>query len=104
MKEGHKQALLKINIMKYSTVLFLIVSLVVLNSCDKVIGEGNPVNETRLTGSFTSLESRISGDVYYVQGNDYKIELTAQQNVLNVIETVIVNNNLIVRFKNNVKV
>jgi hypothetical protein len=99
-----KAAHLKTKTMKYSTILFLLASLMVLNSCDKVIGEGSPVTETRLTGSFTSLESRISGNVYYVQGNDFKIELTAQQNVLNVIETVIVNNNLIVRFKNNVKV
>jgi hypothetical protein len=73
-------------------------------SCEKVIGDGPLVNETRTTAGFTGLESEVSANIAYVQGNEYKVELTAQQNILNVMETPVVNNKLIVRFKNNVRV
>jgi hypothetical protein len=72
--------------------------------CKKIIGEGDVITETRSTGNFSGFDSQIPGDVYYVQGSDYKVELTAQQNILNVIETPIINNKLVIRFKNNVRV
>jgi len=90
--------------MKKLSVLLFIASTMIVTSCEKVVGEGPLVTETRTTGSFTGIESAISGNVYYVQGNDYKVELTAQQNILNVMETPVINNKLIVRFKNNVNV
>lgn len=86
------------------SILFSIVVLLVFSSCEKVIGEGSLVNETRTTSNFTGIESEVSANVVYVQGNDHKVELTAQQNILNVIETPVVNNKLVVRFKNFVRV
>lgn len=84
---------------------FLLVALVtVFTSCEKVVGEGMLVNETRTATSFSGIESELSANIDFVQGNDYKVELTAQQNILNVLETPVVNNKLIVRFKNNVRV
>jgi len=90
--------------MKKLSFLFSIASMIIFTSCDKVVGEGPLVNETRTTGNFTGIESELSANVSYVQGNEYKVELTAQQNVLNVMETPVVNNKLIVRFKNDVRV
>lgn len=90
--------------MKKLSILFSIALVIVFTSCEKVIGEGALVNETRTTGSFSGIESELSANVAYVQGNDYKVELTAQQNILNVMETPVINNKLIVRFKNNVRV
>lgn len=90
--------------MKKLNFLFPIVLMIVFTSCEKVIGDGPLVNETRTTGSFTGIESEVSANIAYLQGNEYKIELTAQQNILNVMETPVVNNKLIVRFKNNVRV
>lgn len=90
--------------MKKLSLLFPIVLMIVLTSCEKVIGDGPLINETRTTGNFTGLESEVSANIAYAQGNEYKIELTAQQNILNVMETPVVNNKLIVRFKNNVRV
>ncbi len=90
--------------MKKLSVLLFVASMIFFTSCDKVVGEGALVNETRTTSSFTGLESEVSANVVYVQGTDHKVELTAQQNILNVIETPVVNNKLIVRFKRFVRV
>lgn len=90
--------------MKKLSVLLGMASVIIFTSCEKVVGEGVLVNETRTTGAFNGIESEISGNVIYVQGSDYKVELTAQQNVLNVMETPVLSNKLVVRFKNNVRV
>jgi hypothetical protein len=90
--------------MKNKSVLLGMVLLIIFTSCEKVVGDGALVTETRTTAAFTGLESEISGNVIYVQGNDYKVELTAQQNILNVMETPVLSNKLVVRFKKNVRV
>jgi len=90
--------------MKKLSVLLGMASVIIFSSCEKVVGEGVLISETRTTGAFNGIESEISGNVIYVQGNDYKVELTAQQNVLNVMETPVLSNKLVVRFKNNVRV
>lgn len=90
--------------MKKLSVLFGIASTIIVTSCEKVVGEGALVTETRTTGSFTGIESEVSGNIIYAQGNDYKVDLTAQQNILNVMETPIVSNKLVVRFKSGVRV
>ena len=90
--------------MKTLSILFSAAILLFSSSCKKVIGEGDLRTETRSTGNFTGIEAQVSGNLFYTQGNENKIELTAQQNILNVIETPIINNRLVVRFKNNVRV
>jgi hypothetical protein len=94
----------KMNSMKKLPVLFVIAAVMIFTSCEKVVGDGALVTETRTTASFNGIESEVSGNVIYVQGPDYKVELTAQQNILNVMETPIANNKLVVRFKNSVRV
>jgi|SRR5687768_11684611 len=90
--------------MKTISILFLTATILFFSSCEKVTGEGDLRTETRTTGSFTGIEAQVSGNLYYTQGNEHKIELTAQQNILNVIETPIINNKVVIRFKNNVRV
>ena len=90
--------------MKKLSILFSAAILIFSSSCKKVTGEGDLRTETRTTGSFTGIEGQVSGNVYFTQGPENKVELTAQQNILNVIETPIINNRLVVRFKNNVRV
>jgi len=90
--------------MKKISVLLGMASVIIITSCEKVVGDGALVTETRTTGSFSGIESEISGNVIYVQGNEYKVELTAQQNILNVMETPVLSHQLVVRFKNNVRV
>lgn len=90
--------------MKKLSVLLGLASMIIFTSCEKVIGEGALVTETRTTRSFDGIESQVSANVVYAQGTDYKVELTAQQNILNVMETPISGNTLVVKFKNNVRV
>ena len=73
--------------------------LLLFSSCDKINGEGDLRTETRTLGNFTGIETKVSGNVFYTQGQENKVELTAQQNILNVIETPIINNKLVIRFK-----
>jgi len=90
--------------MKKISVLLGMASMIIFTSCEKVVGDGALVSETRTTAVFDGIESEISGNVIYTQGNDYKVELTAQQNILNVMETPVLSKKLVVRFKNNVRV
>lgn len=54
--------------------------------------------------NFSGIDLRISGDVYYQQAADYKVEVTGQQNVLNVLETYLSNNRLVIKYENDVRV
>ena len=90
--------------MKKISVLLGMALMIIFTSCEKVTGEGVLVSEIRTTAAFDGVESEISGNVIYTQGNDYKVELTAQQNILNVMETPVLSKKLVVRFKNNVRV
>jgi hypothetical protein len=90
--------------MKRISILFSLLVIMFFTSCERIVGEGDLRTETRSTGNFSGVETQISGNIYYTQGNEYKVELTAQQNILNIMETPIINNKLIVRFRNNVRV
>jgi hypothetical protein len=90
--------------MKKLSILLSTVILLFFSSCERINGEGDLRTETRSTGTFNGIEGQVSGNVYYIQGAEYKVELTAQQNILNVMETPIINNKLVIRFKNNVRV
>lgn len=90
--------------MKKLSILFSTVILLFSSSCKKVTGEGDLSTETKSIGNFAGIEAQVSGNLYYTQGPENKVELTAQQNILNVIETPIINNQLVVRFKNDVRV
>jgi hypothetical protein len=74
------------------------------SSCRKVIGEGPLVTELRPVGSFTGISSEMSGRVNFTVGPDCKVELTAQGNILDVLQTNVVNGVLHIDFKNGVRV
>lgn len=91
--------------MKTFSKLFVAITLLAaFASCKKIIGEGPAIKEDRLIGNFSSLASSISADVYYKQDPAYKLEVTAQQNILNVLETHIVGNELVIKFRNDIRV
>lgn len=74
------------------------------SSCEKVVGEGPIVTETRNTGAFSSVDVRIPGQINYTQDVSYNVEVKAQRNILDVLETYVSNGKLIVRFKHDVNV
>jgi hypothetical protein len=90
--------------MKKLSVFSTVILILFFTSCKKVIGEGALVTETRTTANFDAVESQISGNITFVQSPDFKVEITAQQNILDVMETPVINNRLVVRFRNNVRV
>ena len=81
-----------------------IVTVFIFSSCSKITGEGPVVTETRNVANFTGIDLRCSADVYYKQDAAYKVEVNAQQNILDVLITEISNGKLVVRYKNDVSV
>lgn len=90
------------NMKKFSVAALFVLALISLNACRKVVGEGPVVTETRSTGEFLGIKFEVPGEMIYVPGDGYKVEIKAQQNIINVIETAIVNRELKVRVRNNV--
>lgn len=89
--------------MKQISVVLL--SIVILfSSCKKVEGEGPVVTEVRNHTGFSGIDLRSSADVYYKYDSVYKVEVKAQQNILDVLITEVTNNVLVIRYKNDVKV
>lgn len=88
----------KLNILIVSA---LLLTLFVLPSCKKISGEGAIVTEQRSVADFKEIRSDISGNVYVTEGTNYEVRIEAQQNIIDVIETVLNANILTVRVKNN---
>src|SRR3954464_5325350 len=84
------------------SLLLLSAMTVYLTSCEKVTGDGPVVTQTRSVVNFSGIDLRVSGDVEFKQDPNYKVEVTAQQNILDVMETYVSNNRLVVKFKNDV--
>lgn len=75
------------------------VSVVAFQSCRKTIGEGPSVTKAYSVSDFTSIDAGLGGDVYYTQDSVYKLEIYAQSNVQDLIETPIVGGELRLQFK-----
>jgi len=89
---------------KLPVILFLLCLGFFVTSCEKVVGDGPVRTETRTTNNFSGIDLRISGNVYYKPDAAYKVEIAAQQNILDVIETYVSNGKLVIKFKNDVRV
>jgi hypothetical protein len=90
--------------MRRSIAVLLVAILFIVSSCTKVIGEGPLVTELRSVGNFTGISSEMSGKVNFTIAPVYKVEITAQQNILDVLQTSVVNGVLHIDFKNSVRV
>src|SRR5215212_10643303 len=90
--------------MKKISLVMLAAIFVVFNSCEKVNGDGPVVTEARNIVNFSGIDLRISADVYFKQDPNYKVEISAQRNILQVMETYVSGNRLVIKFKNDVRV
>ena len=70
-----------------------------MQACTKINGEGPTVTQTYSLSNFSSVHSSIDADVYISQGTDYKVEISAQQNVLDAMETTVSGNELNLQYK-----
>jgi hypothetical protein len=89
---------------KISLALLLVLSIISLPSCRKVVGEGPSITENRSASAFTGIEMGVPADMYYTPGNNIKIEITAQRNILDVIQTYVFDNILKIKVKDGVNI
>ena len=80
------------------TLLFATLMLA-FSSCNKISGDGPIITKTLNYTDFTSINSGLDGDVYYTQDNVYKVEIHAQSNIMNIIQTNVVNGELQLAFE-----
>jgi hypothetical protein len=90
--------------MKKINLVLALTAMIFLSSCEKITGEGPVVTETRNISNFEGIDLRVSADVYFQQSATYKVEVSAQQNILDVLETYVTGNKLVVKYKNNIRV
>jgi hypothetical protein len=76
------------------TILPITLLFIVLTGCGKklfgsIVGKGDNVIEIRELTGFNKIKMAMDGDVIYVQDSAYYVEISAQQNVLEVLTTEI---------------
>lgn len=85
----------------------IISTVIILASCIrddvKIRGYGPKVEETRYLEEFTEIESNIDADIDIYYSNDYSIEIEAQENILEVLETDVRGRKLEIDYSANVK-
>jgi DUF4097 and DUF4098 domain-containing protein YvlB len=88
--------------MKHFAYLFLISGLLItLNACKKVVGKGPVVSETRTTREFSEIDFGVPGEVIFHEANDVKIEIEAQRNIIDIIETYVSGDELKIKVRDN---
>lgn len=84
--------------MVFKRIIFLFVLSIVLNSClTSVDGNGNVVKEERTVTSFKKINISGGFEVIINQGNEEKLELEVDENLLELITTETKNNTLIIK-------
>jgi hypothetical protein len=73
-------------------------------SCKKVIGEGDLQTETRNITDFSGVSASIGGKIYYKIDPVYKVEITAQRNILDVIQATKINGHLLLKVKDGIRI
>jgi hypothetical protein len=84
--------------------LFAAAGMLFFSSCEKVVGEGPLVTETRSLNNFKKVSSSISGNVIFQVDPVYKVEVEAQQNILDILETKLIGDELVIRIKDGKRV
>ena len=79
-------------------------ALLTSSSCKKVIGEGDLQTETRTITDFSGVSASIGGKIYYKIEPVFKVEITAQQNILDVIQATRSNGHLLLKVKDGVRI
>lgn len=85
-------------------VLLLAGAAIFLSSCEKVVGEGPVVTQERDYSDFNSVAISVSGTVRHTAGNEYRVIIHAQQNILDIIQTRVDNGELLIKFKDRKRV
>jgi len=86
---------------KLTPAIFFIATMAGTASCKKeVIGDGPVISETRYVTEFNAIDLQMNGNVFYTNDPGSKIEITAKESIHPILETTVVGNRLIIRYKN----
>lgn len=74
------------------------------SSCQKIKGEGPTISEFRSVKNFSRIRSAMSADVYVRQDSIYSVEVRAQKNIIDVLNTTVSGNELKIDFDYNKRI
>jgi len=94
----------KIKIILSSIVLFMFVSVTSAQKIGKVKGSGKVVNKTRNVGAFDKVAVAGSFDVFLVKGDEGKIDIKIEDNLLNHLITNVDNGKLKIKWKKGINI
>ncbi len=84
----------------FTIAIIALISIFSFSSCRKVVGGGAVISETRNVSNFSIIRNDLSADVEIVRGNEYNIVIEAQENIIELIETNVIGNVLLLKVKN----
>ncbi len=73
-------------------------------SCSKIDGAGPVVIEEIPVAAFGKLKLEVPATVYFTPGQQKKLEIEAQQNIINLIKTEVINGELVLSLRNNTNI
>lgn len=89
----------KTMIKKVTIALFALSTLISLHSCRRIIGEGPVISETRSTREFSEIDFGVPATMTYIKSDVTEIEIEAQRNIIDVIETYVSGNELNIKVR-----
>lgn len=75
----------------------------ILTACEKVAGDGPLVTQNRNLINFSGIDLRMNANVVYKQAPEYKVEVSAQDNIQGRLITEVENGKLVIKLKNDVR-
>lgn len=82
----------------FSLLLFISAFLISCEGDNPIVGSGNIVSESRNVSSFDQVEAGAAFDIFISQGSDESLTVEADDNLIDLISTEVVNGRLRIRF------
>ena len=82
----------------FNKLLFLILGLILLTSCDCIEGEGPSVSETRNVSDFDAIEVEASANVFITKSDNFELKVKGQQNILDILRTRLRGRTLVIEY------
>jgi hypothetical protein len=84
---------------RYLLIIAALPLLLLFTSCEKIKGKGDVYSDYRNVSGFSGISLSMEGDLYFTPDSNYTVEIQAQQNVLDVIETYVQGGNLVIQIE-----
>ena len=78
--------------------------LLIFSCNDTIVGSGDIITETREVSDFSKVEVEDAFDVRIMQGDEFLVEVRADDNLIDKISTTVTNGNLKVEYNGNVNI